>query len=122
MENLLTKSIKVKPKDFYRSHLNIVNAILPEDKKLTKPELSLLSVVIAYSNDYFKENPFCTEARRAIRKELEISHQTLTNRINTLLDKSILYVKDEVIKVQESILINDTVLKYAIQITKIDEE
>jgi len=84
----LSKSIPVSGKpEFYKRHLNILNALIPnKEKQLTEKEVEVLSLFMCEPVDY----RFSTEARKKVMDALTLSRAGVSNYLTQLLRKGYL--------------------------------
>ncbi len=80
----IVKTLKLDKIEYYITHLSIVNCLLPI--KLTPKEIEVLAWFMSFDG-ILAEERFGTTARKIVRKELKISHQGLSNYMNTLTTK-----------------------------------
>lgn len=86
MRNIV-KTLSLDKIGYYVTHLTIVNALLPV--KLTQKEIEVLAWFMSFDGDIAKER-FGTTARKMVREALAISHQGLSNYMNSLTTKKFL--------------------------------
>ena len=88
---MIRKEVILKGKDFFSTHLEIINPLLPVH--LTKNEIKILSLLLEYNNDKaLKEN--YSNYRNYIRKSINITSQSLYNYIAGLVNKGAILDKD----------------------------
>ena len=80
----LKKQLKLDNKEFYDTHMSIVNALLPV--KMTPKEVEIVAAFLSITGT-LAEDRFSTTGRQVVRKLLGISHQYLTNYIKSLIKK-----------------------------------
>lgn len=86
----LVKNVIVSTqKDFYFTHLKIVNAILPEHMVMGDKEMTVLAEFISLTGDISTAR-FGPTAKAIIRKNCSISHAGLSNHLKSLHEKKII--------------------------------
>lgn len=90
MKNVV-KTLKLETLDYYRRHLSIVNCLLPVN--ITNKEIEVLALYMYYSKT-LNDDKFGTRTKKLIRVTLNITHQGLSNYINSLINKGFLILKD----------------------------
>jgi DNA-binding MarR family transcriptional regulator len=88
MKNVV-KTLRLETLDYYKTHLSIINCILPV--KITNKEIEVLALYMYFSKS-LEDDRFGTVTRKLIRERLGITHQGLSNYINSLVEKSFLIV------------------------------
>lgn len=85
MENkVLRKVQRVSRDEYFRTHLQIVNSLLPV--KLTTKEVEVLAAFMSLEGDIANDR-FGTSARKFIKKKLNLSDGGLGNYLKTYRDK-----------------------------------
>lgn len=92
MDNkVLRKVLRVSRHEFYRIHLQIVNALLPV--KLTPKEVDVLAAFMSLDGDIATDR-FGTSARKIIKKQLKLSDGGLGNYLKSFKDKKFVLYSD----------------------------
>lgn len=94
--NELRKVLRLSKKDFFETHLSLINCLLP--KKMTPMEIKVVAGFMALDGDIalFRFGP---SARKIIMKELGLSPAGLSNYIGSLTAKGFLTVTVDVINI-----------------------
>jgi hypothetical protein len=89
----ITKTLKLTKKQYFETHLNIVNSLLPI--KLTEKEIEVLGIFLTIPKDF----RFTQPGKKIVRDKLNISHQGLSNYLIVLMKKGFIVKnkKDEYI-------------------------
>jgi len=80
----LKKQLRLDNKEFYITHMSIVNALLPI--KMTPKEVEIIAAFLSITGT-LADDRFSTTGRQVVRNMLGISHQYLTNYIKSLIKK-----------------------------------
>lgn len=115
----LKKSLELDKTTYFETHLMIVNAILPKERRLSNKEIEVLARFMSMEGDLVKSNRFNSTARRSVRDELNLSHQGLSNHITGIRDKGFIITdpdndKYEIIKPSLNVL--SFTQRYALQL------
>lgn len=87
---IISKQVRLENQEYYKIHLNIINAFLPI--KLTQRELEVLSLFMSFRGD-LAEQRFGSTAKSIVRKKLNISSPNLSNYLKSLIDKGFIVKK-----------------------------
>lgn len=90
MKNLV-KTLRLETLEYYKTHLSIVNCLLPV--KITNKEIEVLALYMYFSKS-LEDDRFGTNTKKLIRERLELSHQGLSNYMNSLISKGFLRVNN----------------------------
>lgn len=85
---IIQKGLKLKPVEYYRTHLGIINALLVPT--LTNKEIEVLAEFLALDKSLIAIDVFNTYARKQVRHNLELSAASLSNHISSLISKKYL--------------------------------
>lgn len=88
----LKKQLKLDSRSYYITHMNILNALLPI--KMTPAEIEIIAAFLEI-NGTLADNRFSTTGRQIVRDSLRISHQYLTNYIQSLMKKGFIVKKND---------------------------
>lgn len=116
--SVIQKSLKLNVKEYYTTHLNIINSIFP--KRLTDKEIEILSEFMSLDISITGVDMFNTYARKIIKENLKMSSGSLSNHLKSMLDKDFL-TKDKItnrISVREFLLPNENWQGYQFKIIK----
>lgn len=116
--SVIQKSLKLNIKEYYTTHLNIINSIFP--KRLTDKEIEILSEFMSLDSSITGVDMFNTYARKIIKENLKMSSGSLSNHLKSMLDKDFL-IKDKItnrISVREFLLPNENWQGYQFKIIK----
>lgn len=115
---VIQKSLDLEPKEFYRVHLNIVNAIL--SNKISKKEVEILSSFMSLDKKIIEHDMFNKVSRRKVMKELKLSASCLSIHIKSMLAKKFLIKDDltEKISIREHFLPEEFTQGYQFKLTK----
>lgn len=91
MKNLV-KTLRLETLEYYKTHLSIVNCLLPV--KITNKEIEVLALYMYFSKS-LEDDKFGTNIKKLIRERLNLSHQGLSNYIKLLIVKGFLRINDE---------------------------
>ena len=86
---VLRKILRLPRGEYYKTHLQIVNALLPI--KLTTKEIEVLAAFMSLDGDIAKDR-FGTSARKIIKKDLKLSDGGLGNYLKA---KGFVITQDE---------------------------
>ena len=92
----ILKLLKVSDNDYLKTHLTILNSILPT--KLTDKEIEVLSEFMALEGTLAKDR-FCTSGKKIVRLTLKLSSQGLYGHIKTLKEKGFITEDDKIISI-----------------------
>lgn len=105
MEQVVAKPIQkllnLNKSDYYKVHLSLVNAILPDSAKMTPRELEVLATFMSFEGDIVEDDRFGTTARRKVMELLDLSHGGLGNFMKGLITKGFLYKVNDKLVVRE---------------------
>ena len=87
---ILKKQLELSNRDYYKTHLSIINALLPV--KLSPREIDVLSMFMSFNGDLGKDR-FGATAKKFVRKEFNLSHSGLANYMKSLMGKG--FIKKE---------------------------
>ena len=82
---VLRKILRLPRGEYYKTHLQIVNALLPI--KLTTKEIEVLAAFMSLDGDIAKDR-FGTSARKIIKKDLKLSDGGLGNYLKAFKEKN----------------------------------
>lgn len=83
----LYKKLVLPNIQYFTIHLNIVNALLPANRKMVKREIELLANFMSLSGDLVENDRFCTSARKIVKESMNISDGGMGNLLKSLRDK-----------------------------------
>lgn len=89
--------IKLNKFEYYKKHFLIVNNLLPI--KMTDKEIDVVSIYLSSNDKSFN--------RKEIKQKLNLSDQSLSNYITSLLKKNVLYKDDNNVLHLKEFLIPD---------------
>ncbi len=89
---VLRKILRLPRGEYYKTHLQIVNALLPI--KLTTKEIEVLAAFMSLDGDIAKDR-FGTSARKIIKKDLKLSDGGLGNYLKAFKEKGFVITQDE---------------------------
>jgi hypothetical protein len=114
----IVKTLRLEMFEYYRTHLSIVNCLIPV--KITGREIDVLSLFMCFDNDSILESDrFGTAVKKMIREKLGLSHQGLSNYMNSLTKKKMLSVEDDVIMILPILCPNRDEQTYMIKLVNI---
>lgn len=88
----VVKKVLNLPKNAYlETHLSIVNAVLPDERKLTPKEIVVLARFMAFEGDLAKDR-FGPTARKLIKLQLNLSDGGLGNYMRAFITKNLLSI------------------------------
>ena len=90
---IIKKALTLEEKDYYTTHLSIINPMLP--KQLTPKELEVLGAFMALKGDIATVDRFGTSCRKLVKMKLELSDGGLGNYIKSLKDKGFIATNKE---------------------------
>ena len=85
--DILTKQLKLETKEYFITHLSIINALLPI--KLTHKEIEVLGMFMSFTG-YLANDRFSLISRKVVRNKLSVTHTGLSNYILSLTKKGFL--------------------------------
>lgn len=88
----ITKVLRLQRAEYFKTHLSIINAILP--KTMTPTEIEVLSVFMALEGD-LAEYRFSLIGRKVVMKRLNLSPSGLSNYLKQLSNKGFIKVNEE---------------------------
>jgi len=88
---VIQKGFELSKKDYYKTHLKIVNAILPVN--MTEKEIEILSEFLSLPEETIKGNMFNSFARKKVIEVLNLTKSGISNYINGMVKKG--YIKKE---------------------------
>lgn len=94
MANPIQKVLRLDGISYYKTHLLLVNAVLPATARLTEKELEVLAVFMSFDEN-IPLGRFGTYARKLVREKLSISEGGLGNYIKFLKDKRFIIKRDD---------------------------
>ena len=113
----IVKVLKLETLDFYKTHLSIINCLLPI--KLTPKEIEVLALFMLY-DEYLTEDKFGKKVKKLIREKLQITHQGLSNYISSLINKKMLSITDEKMKILPFVMPEEGEQSYMIKIVNVE--
>ena len=87
---VISKTLSLSRSDYYRKHLGIINAILPEH--LTPREIEILAEFMSL-NGSIAHDRFGTTARKLVMGNLNLTLPGLSNHLKNLKDKK--FIRDD---------------------------
>lgn len=84
MSNILSKTLYLTEQEFFKTHINIINALLPN--KLSPKEIDTLAVFMSFTGTLAGDK-FCTSGKKIAKETLAISYQQLWNLLSSLKKK-----------------------------------
>jgi len=84
---IIQKQIRLEEIEYYKTHLYIVNALLPV--KLAPKEISVLALFMSFKGDLAKDR-FGSTAKKIVRTKLNLSQPGLGNYLKSLKRKGFL--------------------------------
>lgn len=84
----LIKSLTLSDKEFFITHIHIVNALLPV--KLSQKEIEVLAVFMSFTGTLAQDR-FSTTGKKMVKEILNLSPQSLWNYIKSLKEKKLVY-------------------------------
>lgn len=90
----IAKTLSLEEKEYYKVHIELINALLPV--KLTNKEAEVLAVFMTFDGT-LAQNRFCTTGKKIVREALSLSHQNLSNYINSLRAKGFINKDDQIL-------------------------
>ena len=84
MSNILSKTLSLTENEFFKTHINIINALLPN--KLSPKEIDTLAVFMSFTGTLAGDK-FCTSGKKIAKETLGMSYQQLWNTVNNLKKK-----------------------------------
>lgn len=93
---VIYKTIKLKKLDYYKTHLSIINPVLPI--QMTPREIDILASFMNLEGDIAQQR-FGTTAKKIIMAELGLKPSNLSNFIRDLLKKGFLIKKIDNIEI-----------------------
>ena len=85
---VIRKAIKVKPEDYFNTHLEIINPLMPT--KFTPMEMKVLTAFMNIEGEEVEEGRFNPYTRKIVMKELGLSAGGLGNYLRSLVKKGFL--------------------------------
>lgn len=85
----IAKTLRLEQKEYYSTHLSIINCLLPV--RITTKEIEVLTLFMCLYGVY-EHDRFGTTAKKIIREALNLSHQSLYNYIASLTKKKMLFI------------------------------
>lgn len=115
--NVISKQLVLNKYDYYETHLNIVNSVLPE--KLTSKEIQVFSRFMAFEGDIATDR-FGTSARKIVKEELKLSDGGLGNYLKIFKDKGLILTNEVTNKLYLNPIleVNNKEQVYVFKITK----
>jgi hypothetical protein len=89
---LIKKVLKLDTLQYYNTHLQIINPLLP--KHLTLKEIEFLANFMSFDGTIANDR-FGTTARKIVKTQMKISNAGVSNYMRSLKDKG--FVKDDII-------------------------
>lgn len=86
--NKIVKTLRLSKKEYYITHLMLINPILPI--KLSKKEAEVLAHFMMLEGD-LKIMPFCYTGRQKIKDELSLSNGGLSNYMRAFREGNFVY-------------------------------
>lgn len=90
---ILRKELELSKEDYYKVHLALVNAVLPNAAKLTEKELEVLAYFMSLP-DEIPLGRFGTYARKLVKEKMKINDSGLANYLRFLKNKRFILEKD----------------------------
>lgn len=91
MRNIV-KTLRLETMDYYKTHLSIINCLLPV--KITGKEIEVLALYMHFSKS-LEDDRFGTNTKKLICQTLGLSHQGMSNYIKSLTVKGFLKVNQK---------------------------
>lgn len=88
----LMKSLTLNEKEFFVTHMHVVNALLPV--KLSQKEIEVLAVFMSFTGTIASDR-FSTTGKKMVREILGLSAQSLWNYVNSLKAKKLVIPDDD---------------------------
>lgn len=82
----IKKTLQLTKVEYYKTHLSIVNCVLPDTSKMTPTEIKVLANFMALEGD-IAINKFGPTGKKVVMKALDISDAGLSNYLKQLTDK-----------------------------------
>jgi len=96
MDHTLKKVLRLSSDDYYTTHLNLMNCILPV--KMTPREIEVMAAFMSLEGDIALYR-FGPSAKKIVMKRLNLSPAGLSNFMGTLLGKGFLIQKGDAITI-----------------------
>ena len=91
----LKKIIKEETElDYFKRHLKVVNALMPESKYMTKREIDVLAAFMSIKGE-LAEPRFSTLSRKKVKQRLNMKDSNLSNQLRSLKRKEMIRVKSD---------------------------
>lgn len=119
--NPIQQVLHLDNSEYFVKHLELVNCLLSIG--LTKSEIKVLATFMSLDKALIEEDMFNTEARKRVRKELNLSYAGLSNYLDAFIDKKVA-VKNDITKrivIKDWIFPQDKMQGYQIKLTKNNE-
>ena len=85
---IIKKAIKVKPEDYFNTHLEIINPLMPT--KFTPMEMKVLAAFMTLEGEIVEEGRFNSHTKKIVMEKLKLSAGGLGNYLRALVNKKYL--------------------------------
>ena len=115
---VIKKKLRVGNDDYYKTHLGIVNALLPV--KMTTKEIEVVAAFMALDASVVEDDRFNTLARKKVKDKLKLSPGGLSNYLKALIEKGLLNKSSVTgkITIHEALIAEDEKQGYMLQLIK----
>ena len=112
----ISKSIELPEDEFYKTHMELINSILPV--KLSIKEIEVLAIFMSFTGTLANDR-FSTTGKKIVREKLNLSHQSLSNYIASLTNKGFLIEKDNKLDLLPILFPNNTEQTYLFRLKNV---
>lgn len=107
----IKKLLKLPKIEYLKTHLSIVNCIIPKDTRMTPSEIKILATFMDMGSGTGKYR-FGTTSRKVVMDKLGISISNLSNYFKSLQDKGILVKRENILTIHPILIPQDNEQHY----------
>lgn len=108
---VIQKKVELGHVDYFKTHLSIINPLLPEKHRFTPMEIEVLAHFMAIEGDLAAYR-FGASAKKLVMETLNLKPSGLSNYFRTLLDKQLLRKEGDLYKIWDLLIPETDVQEY----------
>ena len=115
----LQKTLNLNSKEYFETHLALLNPLFPEKFRMTPMEIVVLAQYLILTGE-IKDHLFGPTANRIVRDRLKLSYQGLSNYMRTLTEKGYMYEEGNIKKMIDIVKPENAYQEYYFRLKRID--
>lgn len=114
--SIIAKTFELDEYNYYKTHLSIINGVLPHKVRLTERETDVMASILKTAEKYGEEICFSTTGRRILKKEQGLGNAGLTNYLKALEEKGFIIKNNDTYLIAKLVLVNNKQQEYRFKI------